>query len=106
MPTPIPTPVPAKTVTVDIQNLGLYTVEISGNDTAYDVLIKAGKQNNFTITSEYYTGMGYFVSGINGIGSHDNYFWAFYYNGVSSMVGASGQKVQDKDTTAWKFESW
>lgn len=105
-PTPAPTPTPAKTVTVDIQNLGVFTVDIGENDTAYDALINAGKQNGFTVTSDYYVGMGYFVTGIGTISSHDNYFWAFYYNGASSMVGASTQKVAANDTTAWKFENW
>lgn len=105
-PTPTPTPIPQKFVTVEIQGLGSYEVELEDDDTAFLVLLRAGQQNSFSIDYQNYEGLGIFVNCIGGVCSHDNYYWAFYYNGQYSMVGASAQPVSEGDTTTWKFETW
>jgi len=111
-PTPTPTPTSAPTpvikqVTVEIQNQGIYKVELQENDNAYTVLARAAAENGFALeTIDYGGSLGIMVTGIGGVNAHDNYFWAFYYNGAMSMVGASSQPVSDGDTTSWKFETW
>lgn len=113
-PTPVPspasslitnqTPTPQKLVTVEIQGLSNFQVELQENDTAFSVLLRTAQENNFTVTYQNYGGLGAFVSCIAGVCSHGNYYWAFYYNGQYSSLGASGQPVADNDTTSWKFE--
>jgi outer membrane murein-binding lipoprotein Lpp len=107
-PTPIstPTPIPKKLVTVEIQTLASYKVELQENDTAFSVLLKAAQDNNFTVDYTIYEGLGAFVNCIAGICGHDSYYWAFYYNGQYSQVGASSLPVSDGDITIWKFETW
>ena len=104
-PTPTPTPIVPK-VSIDIENQGSYQVELTDNDTAFSVLLRAGNENGFNVEYTNYEGMGAFVDCIGGVCAHDNYFWAFYYSNVSSMVGASAQSVSDGDVTSWKFETW
>jgi len=104
--TPTPIPIPKKLVTVEIQTLASYKIELQENDTAFSVLLKTAQDNNFTIDYTMYEGLGAFVNCIAGICGHDNYYWAFYYNGQYSMVGASSLPVSDGDITAWKFEIW
>ena len=90
-----------------IENVGVYTVvDLETDDTAFSILLKAGQENGFSVDYQTYEGMGAFVTCISGICGHDNYYWAFYYNGGYSMVGASSQSVKDGDETAWKFESF
>lgn len=105
-PTPAPTPTPQKLMTVEIQNVGNYQVEVKENDTAFSVLLLAAQENNFSLDYQNYEGLGAFVNCIGGVCSHDNYYWAFYYNGQYSMVGASAQPVSQGDITTWKFETW
>ena len=87
---------------MEIQGLAKYQIELKENDTAFSVLIRTGQ----LIEYQYYEGLGAFVKCIAGICGHDSYYWAFYYNGQYSMVGASSQPVKEGDITAWKFVSW
>ena len=103
-PTPIPTPI--EQATVAIEDVGTYTIDLQTDDTAFTILLRAGSKNGFTIEYQTYEGLGAFVTCIANICSHDNFYWAFYYNGSYSMVGASSQSVSDGDTTTWKFESF
>lgn len=103
-PTPAPTPIIQATVAID--GVGTYQVEIENDDTAFSILLRAGIENGFSAEYQIYEGMGAFVTCIAGICSHDNYYWAFYYNDNYSMVGASAQSVINGDTTTWKFESF
>jgi len=105
-PTPTPTPTPVEQTTVAIENVGTYVVNLEIDDTAFSILLRAGQENSFVVEYQTYEGMGAFVTCIAGICGHDNYYWAFYYNGSYSMVGASAQPVTNGDTTAWKFESF
>lgn len=105
-PTPTLTPTPVSQASVAIENVGTYTVDLELNDTAFSILLRAGLSNNFNVEYQTYEGMGAFVSCIAGICTHDNFYWAFYYNGSYSMVGASVQVVSPGDTTMWKFESF
>ncbi len=105
-PSPSATPTPLEQAKVIIENLGTYTVNLEADDTALDILVRAGSENGFAIELQTYEGLGAFVNCIGGICTHDNYYWAFYLNGSYSMVGASAQPVSEGDETAWKFESF
>ena len=103
---PSPQPVPVSKANVKIGGLGEYSVELKEKDTAFDILLRTAEKNNFSVKYSYFEGIGYFVEGIAGTFAHDNYYWAFYFNGAYSMVGASAQPVSDGDITEWKFENW
>ena len=102
---PTPTPV-VDQATVTIENVGSYSVNLQESDTAFSILLRAGDENGFDVSYQIYEGLGAFVTCIAGICAHDNFYWAFYYNGGYSMIGASAQSVISGDTTAWKFESF
>lgn len=96
---------PAKEeASVTVSRLGTYKVEITSTDTAFSLLQKAGTKNGFSITYDTYS-FGVFVTSIGGIKAENGKFWAFYYNGAFSSVGASAQKVTNGDTTSWKLEN-
>jgi len=105
-PSPTSTPVPVDTVNVEIQGHPEIEVAIEKGDTAFSVLLKAAQQSYFSVDYKNYEGMGVMVNCIAGVCAHDNYYWAFYYNGQYSLVGASSQPVKDGDVTSWKFETF
>lgn len=96
---------PVKSANVTIKGLGSYKVILKTGDTAFSVLQRAASENKFALTFEKYD-FGVFVTGIGGITPIGNQYWAFYYNGSYSQVGASDQKVASGDTIFWQLESF
>lgn len=91
--------------TVTIENIGSFKVGIENNDTAFSVLKKAASQNGFNITYDEYS-FGAFLTSIGEIKPSGNQFWAFYYNGAFSNIGASAQPIQENDNIFWQLASW
>ncbi|MEM2109357.1 MAG: DUF4430 domain-containing protein [Candidatus Odinarchaeota archaeon] len=56
---------------------------------------------NYTMYS-----FGPFVTGINGVEAAGTMYWALYYNGEYSMIGAGDLYLLFGDTVKWVFESW
>ena len=109
-PQPPPAEIPKKKATVEIAQIGSYQVELRDEDSAFSILLRAGQENNFSVKYTEYTGMGVFVDCLGGICSQNfgtgGTYWAFYYNGTYSQVGASLQPVVENDLASWKFETW
>lgn len=109
-PTPAPTPPPEKpeiaTASVNVQDLGNFEVKLQENDTALSILLRAGQENGFEVKTKTYVGFGEFVEAIGGKAGDANHYWAFYYNGAYSMVGAGDQPVEEGNVTTWKYESF
>jgi len=96
---------PKKQATVTIKGVGSFTVEITAGETAFSLLKKAAAQNGFSLDYQQYD-FGVFVTAIGGIVPAGNQYWAFYFNGQYSMVGASDQPIASGDTTFWQLESF
>ncbi len=97
---------PAKHQTsVTVQGVGSYQVDVVSGDNAFTSLQKAAKIGGFPIDYQTYS-FGVFVTSIGNTKPAANEYWAFYYNGNFSNVGASDQKISDNDTTFWRLESF
>ncbi|PIZ61298.1 hypothetical protein COY20_00550 [Candidatus Shapirobacteria bacterium CG_4_10_14_0_2_um_filter_40_12] len=92
-------------VAIIIENVGSYKVELQNGDNAFTVLERASTENDFTLTYDTYS-FGVFITGIGGITPTGNQYWAFYYNGTYSNVGASSQPVQKGDTIVWRLATF
>lgn len=92
-------------VAVIIENVGSYKVDLQNGDNAFTVLERASAENGFTLTYDTYS-FGVFITGIGGITPTGNQYWAFYYNGAYSNVGASSQPVQKGDTIVWRLATF
>jgi hypothetical protein len=90
---------------VTVQGVGSYKVTTESGDNAFTALQKATKVGGFPIEYQSYS-FGVFVTSIGGQKAAGNQYWAFYYNGNYSQVGASDQKISDNDTTFWRLESF
>ena len=96
---------PVYEATVTIKNVGSYKVAVTAGDNAFTALKKASEQYGFKIEYDTYS-FGVFVTSIAGNKPAANQFWAFYYNGKFSDVGAQDQSVSANDTTFWQMESF
>ena len=59
---------------------------------------------NHQVETEEFSGLGEFVTAINGIKAGDSHFWAFYVNGQQAQVGASQYETKNSDQIEWKLE--
>ena len=75
------------------------TLELKAGQTALD-LLKA----SHTIETKTFSGIGEYVTTIDGKKEDSKHFWALYVNGKQSQVGASDYKVKAGDKIEWKFE--
>ncbi|TSC94281.1 MAG: Uncharacterized protein Athens101428_380 [Candidatus Berkelbacteria bacterium Athens1014_28] len=97
--------VEANRATVIIENVGSFSIDLQATDNAFSVLERASIENHFALTYDTY-GFGVFITGIGGITPIGNQYWAFYYNGTYSNVGASDQPIKKGDTTVWQLASF
>jgi hypothetical protein len=91
--------------TVTIENVGAFKVNLQSNDNVLTVLKRASEQNNFGLKYDTYS-FGVFITGIGGINPTGNKYWAFYFNGAFSNVGASDQPVVKGDSIFWQLASF
>lgn len=79
------------------------TVEIG--KTAYD-LMEAARTGGFSFETEYFSGLGFFVTSIGGIKNDPSggRYWTLYVNGERSNLGASNYILISGDSIEWKLE--
>ncbi len=70
------------------------------NVTAFQATILVAEVN-YTLYS-----FGPYITGINGVEATGSYYWALYYNGDYSPVGAGSLYLVSGDTIKWVFEEW
>jgi len=58
----------------------------------------------YQVETKEFTGLGEFVTSINGLSSDDKHFWAFYVNGEMAQVGAGQYRSAEGDHIEWKLE--
>ncbi len=99
----------AQTATVKIDGLGSYSVPLKSGDTGFDILGRASSQNGFPIDYKMYS-FGPMITKIGSIAAEDHVtwgtYWALYYNGAYSDVGAGDLKINNNDVTEWRLETW
>lgn len=103
-PTVIPS-VQKDTVAMDISGLGSYKVEMSRGENAFQVLQAAANQNGFNVEYKIYS-WGVMITKIGTTKAQGTYYWALYYNGNYSSVGANDLILKNKDKVEWRYESW
>lgn len=92
-------------MSIIIQNVGSFKIKLKSDDNAFSALQRAASENNFSLTYDNYS-FGVFIKSIAEIMPADNQYWAFYYNGAFSNVGAGDQPVKSGDTTFWQLQTF
>lgn len=78
-------------------------VNIQSNATAFDALLNAVGASNLEFSETSY---GKMINSIKGLKAKDNFYWAFYINGVSAQVGADKYIVQEGDKLSFRYVDW
>jgi hypothetical protein len=72
--------------------------------TAFDLLDKSSKQQNFTLKTKSYDA-GIFIEAIGDVeNGQDGKYWMYYVNGQMPMVAADKQELIKGDKVEFKFE--
>lgn len=61
-------------------------------------------KEKYEVKTQEYTGMGEFVTGIDGKQADDTHFWAFYVNGMMAEEGAGTYGTKAGEKIEWKLE--
>ncbi len=94
-----------KTIPSDGMLLKSFEVEFNGGDNAFDVTLKAAKENGIAIDSVV-DSYGHFIKGINGIENTaygEMNYWLFSVNGEFSDVGSDQYVLEDGDEILWYY---
>jgi Domain of unknown function (DUF4430) len=71
---------------------------------ALDAIKVAVGENN--ISTQEFSGLGAFVTGLFGVQAQGNNFWEFRVNGESSDVGVSSYEVKEGDVLEFRYASF
>ncbi|HEY0010995.1 MAG TPA: DUF4430 domain-containing protein [Candidatus Paceibacterota bacterium] len=89
------------TLTVDGVRYGLTAPE---GATLKEALDRLQAETSFTYQYRSYTGLGAFVTHINGRASGNDRYWILYVNGKKSAAGISSTRIQKGDVIEWNLE--
>lgn len=80
-------------------------IEFLDGESSFDVLLRLAATKGIAVGYKQYS-FGKMITRIGDIKAEGTYYWALYYNGNYSILGAEDLKVQDGDLIEWKYESW
>jgi hypothetical protein len=95
---PIPHPLSHTTLLIGTSS---YTLASTTSGTLIDAMCVT---NGISVTGRDYPGMGFFLTGINGIVSAHGYNWMVYVDGRQADTGASNIEVNDYKVIEWRYE--
>ncbi len=75
-------------------------VDFSTGETVFDVLDKVAD-----VEHQFYSGIGIFVTSINGVEQTGTTWWLYYVNGQLGGIAADRYGLMDGDNILWKYTS-
>lgn len=83
-----------------------YTVNVIPGTSVYDAM-RILDGNKISVKFKSYSGLGYFVDGINGQNSDTlgGHYWIYYINGAKAQIGISSYILKPHDIITWKYEA-
>ena len=83
-----------------------YPIALIGSSSVYDVMQSFNEVGKIKVDFKDYSGLGYFVDGIDGVKS-DTFrakYWIYYINGAKAQIGISNYILKQNDIITWKYE--
>jgi len=79
--------------------------KLKEGSTAYDLMQKLKEDGLISFTSDYYEGVGYFVTSLDGTRNdgQQGKYWTYYVNEKEATVGASLYVLKDGDSVTWRY---
>ncbi len=75
------------------------------NPTVYTLLLKASKEYNFDVKSDYQEQyQSHYIYSINSREEGEGLYWQYYLNTEYGIVGADMQSLKNNDVVEWKLE--
>lgn len=101
-----PTDYPLPTSDFPILSVGTstYTLNSHENETLMEAMRALSTISSFTFDGHEYTGLGFFVTTINGKKAADGFNWMLYVNGTPAEYGASSFIIKNKQLIEWRYE--
>lgn len=81
-----------------------YNANYIDNMSVYDSMNQLKNEGKINFIEKNYTGIGKFISEINGIKGNGVKNWIYYVNGIEAQVGVSNYKIKARDIISWKYE--
>lgn len=82
-----------------------YRTAMKPASSVYDLMSALKEQKKIDFKDYNYSGMGFFVTEINGIKNNSaGENWLYYVNGKLASIGVSYYKLKNNDTIEWKYE--
>jgi len=82
----------------------ILNLEFEEGMTAFSLLEKASKEQNFTLNAKSYN-MGIFIEAIGDVeNGQDGKYWMYYVNGEMPQVAADKKELKNGDSVEFKFE--
>ena len=82
-----------------------YPLFVTSNETVLAAMQQLSSTTNFTFAGKTESGMGIFVTALNGKENSHGSYWFLYINGESASKGISTQTLSPGDRVEWEFES-
>jgi len=84
---------------------GNYQFKFLPGNNVFQIMSKAKQEYGLEFSYTQYS-LGAFIDSIGGLAGDNHHFWALYYNGSMSMVGAADLHPINKDKISWKYTSF
>lgn len=97
----LPGPPPEAPTTGEVPAKATYVAYKGQEDQTALALLKASHK----VETKVYSGIGEYVSAIDGTMGDSSHFWAFYVNSKQATVGAGSYVTKPGDSIEWKFEA-
>lgn len=84
-----------------------YETSVENKSSVYDLMEHLRNTQGLLFESEYYTGMGFFITSLSGIKQNpkNSDYWTLYINNKESQTGVSSALLKNGDSVEWKLEN-
>lgn len=84
-----------------------YETSVENKSSVYDLMEHLRNTQGLIFESEYYTGMGFFITSLSGTKQNpkNSDYWTLYINDKESQTGVSSALLKNGDSVEWKLEN-
>lgn len=84
-----------------------YETSVENKSSVYDLMEHLRNTQGLLFESEYYTGMGFFITSLSGTKQNpkNSDYWTLYINDKESQTGVSSALLKNGDSVEWKLEN-
>lgn len=84
-----------------------YETSVENKSSVYELMEHLRNTQGLLFESEYYTGMGFFITSLSGTKQNpkNSDYWTLYINNKESQTGVSSALLKNGDSVEWKLEN-